>query len=117
MLTVDYSFYEEDYHGDHIRPEAWFALSRDASAWLDAVTFGRVQDDLDEQTLHACRMAVCAAAEVFSQEQEGGTLTGETVGKWSRSYAADTRSRGRKLYDAASAWLANTGLLYRGVTP
>lgn len=117
MLTVEYSFYEEEYRGDRIQPETWPSLSRDAAAWLDAVTFGRVSDDLDEQTINACRMAVCAAAEVLSNEREGGAITAETVGKWSRSYAADDRSRSRKLYDAAFAWLANAGLLYRGVTP
>lgn len=117
MLMVGYSFYTERYRGDRIQAQAWPALSRDAAAWLDAVTFSRVDDSLDAPTLDACRMAVCAAAEVFARERDGGELTGETVGKWSRSYAADSRSRGRKLYDAASVWLANTGLLYRGVTP
>lgn len=116
MLEVDYNFYIGEYLGTVIQFEAWPALSRDAAAWLDAVTFGRANNNLQSEHLKACKMAVCAAAEVFAHERDGRNLTGETVGKWSRTYAADTRSMGRKLKDAADIWLSNTGLLYRGVT-
>ena len=116
MLNVDYTYYQETYQGDIVRPEAWPALSRDAAAWLDAVTFSRADDSLPAEALDACKMAVCAAAEVLCGEREGGVLTGETVGKWSRSYAADTRPCARRLRDTAALYLSGTGLLYRGVT-
>lgn len=117
MLAVDFDYYRDVYRGEAVGAEAWPAFSRDAAAWLDAVTFSRADERLPPETLDACKMAVCAAAEVLFRQREGGALTSETVGKWSRSYAADTRPCGKKLRDAAALYLASTGLLYRGVTP
>lgn len=72
MLTVDLSFYTEQYGGTRIPAEAWPDFSRDAAAYVDTITFGRITDDLPGDTLERCRMAICAVAEQDFQQSQGG---------------------------------------------
>ena len=55
MLTVDYEFYKNTYHGNKISEAAWPAFSRDAAAYVDKITFGRASaDGLDGALKQAC---------------------------------------------------------------
>ena len=112
MLTVEYEFYKNTYHGDKISEAAWPASSRDAAAFLNMVTFGR---EIPGEYKDACQMAVCAIAEAGYGDGEEKQVASESVGKWTRTYQADARSVDAKRMDAAMLYLSNTGLLYRGV--
>lgn len=112
MPYADYTYYCSEYRGT--LPEADFdRLSRRASAYLDNITLGRIQGEwfTDSRVKDAC----CATAEEIGRQEQGGEVTGETVGKWSRSYATSGESAAARLYDTAVWYLAVTGLLYRGM--
>jgi len=115
MLTVGLSFYTEQYGGTHIPAEAWQDFSRDAAAYVDTITFGRITDDLPDNTLERCRMAICAVAERDFQQSQGGEVVSESLGRWSQTYVTTGQSPSRRRYECARAYLENTGLLYRGV--
>ena len=79
MLTVDFSYYAEQYVGTRIPAEEWPNFSRDASAYVDAITFGRITDDLPEDIMERCRMAICAVAEQDFRQSQGGEVASETL--------------------------------------
>lgn len=115
MICADYAYYTQVYGGKDVSASDWAARERNAEAYLDSLTLGRIGDGLPEPVAEKCRMALCAVAECFEQEAKGGEVASEAVGKWSRTFAASGTSPARRRYDAAARYLANTGLLYRGV--
>lgn len=91
-------------------PESEFpALSRQASAYIDAITSGKIQTATEEVKNACC--AVCD--ELYRAKQDGGIIQSESKGEWSVTYA-DRQSAEARLRNAARVYLANTGLLYRG---
>lgn len=112
MLTVDYKYYSETFHGQ-MAEEDFKRLSRRASAWLDQVTFGRLQGawTADERVKDAC----CAAADILRREEQGGEVASETLGRWTRNYAVSGKTTAQQMYEVAVRYLGTTGLLYRGV--
>ena len=112
MLTVDYEFYKNTYHGNKISETAWPAFSRDAAAFLDMITSGR---EIPDEHMVACQMAVCAIADAAYRGGEEKQIASESVGKWTRTYQTDTKTDDMRKKDAAAIYLSNTGLLYRGV--
>lgn len=115
MLTVDLSFYTERYGGTRIPAEAWPDFSRDAAAYVDTITFGRITDDLSDDTLERCRMAICAVAEQDFQQSQGGEVASASNDGYSESYVTSGQTPAQRRRAAASDWLYPTGLLYRGV--
>lgn len=111
MLTVDYKFYKTAYHGDKISETAWPAAARDAVAFIDKITFGRISDDMESALVQSCKMAVCAAAEEM-QVQQSGIVSSATNDGYSETYLVNTPER--RLRSVVGLWLDNTGLLYRG---
>lgn len=61
MVYADYDFYTDVYNGKAIPAGDWPALAMRASAYIDALTFGRLAAgaEIDD----AARLAVCAVAE------------------------------------------------------
>lgn len=111
MLTVDYEFYKSVYYGNKIGESAWSAAARDAAAFIDKITFGRVSDEIDAALLQSCKMAVCAAAEEM-QTQQTGIVSSATNDGYSETYLVNAPER--RMRNAVGLWLDNTGLLYRG---
>lgn len=114
MLKVDYTFYTDEYGGGPIPAEAWPQYSRDAAAYVQAVTFGRASDGLPEPLRDACRMAVCAAAEELQTQDAGGVVASASNDGYSETYIAASQTPGQRLRASVGLWLYNTGLLYRG---
>lgn len=116
MLTVEYEFYKNTYHGNKISETAWPAFSRDAAAYVDKITFGRASaDGLDDALKQACQMAVCAAAEELQTQDAGGVVASASNDGYSETYIAASQTPGQRLRASVGLWLDNTGLLYRGV--
>lgn len=92
---------------------------REASLIIDRYTFGNINS---ENIPQAVKMCCCELAEnLFSENKsltENAGIQSESVGGWSRNYTSKseilTNSKAeqkRIIYK----WLADTGLLYRGV--
>ena len=113
MPYADYDYYLTTYKGN-LPEEEFNCLSRQASAYLDRVTFGRITDEWTAK--EAVKDACCAVSEKLHQE-ESPVLTSQTVGSWSQTYATDQSTRETRLYRIAELYLGNTGLMYRGVEP
>lgn len=108
---VDYRFYKDKYLGQVIPEPSFRALSLKASYFINMATFNRIDP---ENVPDEAKMAVCAAAEVILKHEESGGKSSESVGKLSITY--DTRKTvEKKMYAVIQPYLANTGLLYRGV--
>lgn len=117
MLKVDYAFYTDEYGGGPIPAEAWPQYSRDAAAYVQAVTFGRASDGLPEPLRDACRMAVCAVAEVEFGQSQGGEVASATNDGYSETYVVSGKTPEQRRYGAVAHYLALTGLLYQGGGP
>lgn len=117
MLTVDYKYYSETFHGQ--MAEADFnRLAVYASAYLDELTMGRTAGKLPDDTEEKAKMALCAVADAYQLNEQGGGVASETNDGISVTYVAgvgSAKTEGRRLYEAAALFLGPTGLLYRGV--
>ena len=114
---ADYVFYCNDYCGYKIKTASEFnRMAIEASAYLDQITLGRICEP-DE----AVKMAVCAISDVnfsqFKYENEK-EVASETVGPHSVSYVKKSKTKSdfqKEKLEKANLYLANTGLLYRGL--
>lgn len=113
-IYADYDYYVNNYGGNAIAEMDFTRLSRQASAYLDMLTLDKITDDWkkDDRVKYAC----CAAAEVYARQEQGGEVASETNHNVSKTYVTSGKSVDKQLYDAAALYLANTGLLYRGIT-
>lgn len=137
MAYADYEYYTTAYLGTAIQEAEFSRLALRASSFLDYYTQGRAAQNAD---LDALKMACCAVSEQYqvidtaralaqkalssSLSSEGSELQSQTVGSWSKTYrgagdsaaqaTASAASAKASLADAASQYLAGTGLLYRG---
>lgn len=113
MCYADYDYYINDYCGKTIAEADFTRLSRQASAYLDILTLDKITDDwtTDERVKNAC----CAVADVYAKQDAGGEVASESNHGVSRTYVTSSKSTDKRLYDAVVLYLANTGLLYRGV--
>lgn len=109
---ADYRYYAEEYRGSAV-PEADFPrLSRQASSYLDQVTFGRIRGSWE--TNSRVRDACCALAEQLHQEAQGGEVVSASNDGYSETYASSGKTAAQRRYETAAAYLAVTGLLYQG---
>ncbi len=127
MAYADYEFYRDVYGGKAVGGEDFPFLANKASAYIDAATTRRARNTSGE-TLDAVKMACCALADVFLDEEnvnaasysEEALLSGlssEAVGSWSRTYktrtssASDAQIFDKRKRDALILYLGWTGLL------
>lgn len=108
-MLADYSYYTREYRGTQIEAEAEFsALQIRAEAYINKITFGRADDS------NGVKNAVCAVCEVYAAEAKD-RVSSETVGRHTVAYRENPKSLEKRAYQAASLFLANTGLMYRGL--
>ena len=116
---VDYNYYTANYGGFLIPGEKFAYYEGKAAAYVDAVTFGRV-DKTNIPT--EVKDAVCDAAEccfrAFESKAVSEGISSEKVGDYQVSYTAGNSSAA----EGASAIMAlavkyrlgNSGLMYKG---
>lgn len=109
MAYADYSYYQETYKGAVVPAALFDGLSIRATWYIDSLI--RTHQD---EPVEAVKMACCAVTEAYYFQQQSAGISSETVGKHSVTYRDSTENRAQ-LYEAAYAYLCNTGLLYRGV--
>jgi hypothetical protein len=123
---VDYAYYaQQPILGTAIASADFGRLSVRASKHIDALTFGRaaaiITADTDTDKIDALKMATCAIADELQKDETTGgrdNVTSEKVGNVSVSYGASgqmTKTLGQKIADAATLWLWETDLMYRGL--
>ena len=117
-IYADYIYYKESYLGK-MKEREYSRLARKASAYLDRVTFGRLERiNLPAEVKGKVKDACCAVADAYLLNEKGGGIASETNDGISVEYVAgisNTKTDDQRLNDAARLYLAGTGLLYRGV--
>lgn len=94
MAYADYEFYTGAYYGNVIAEEDFPRLAARASDYVCAHTQG-MSDKASGKDLAQVQKATCAVAEAMLDEEimqaaafsGGQTVSSESVGSWSRSYA------------------------------
>lgn len=112
MILADYTYYTQEYGGKTIAEADFTRHARAASAYVNAITFGRAE----KSGLDCVKDAVCAAAEIYHEADKRAGITSENNDGYSVTFAsaADTASR---VGDIVRTYLSGTGLLYRGAYP
>lgn len=120
MIYADVDFYQNKYllGRTEVIPLAEFEFwARKASAYIDTSTFGRIELAIPDEV----RFAACELAEAYWTDAQASSLDAkrsESVGAYSVSYADQTKKQDElnaNLRAILVRWLANTGLLYRGI--
>ena len=113
MIYADYDYYLNEYSGNAVAEADFTRLSRQASAYLDSLTYGKIRGPWvdDSRVKDAC----CAVAEVMYKQEQGGEVASESNDGTSVTYVTSGKTAQNRMYDAAVMYLSNTGLLYAGV--
>lgn len=116
MLDVAYEFYSDVFRGQMTEAD-FYRLSVYAYSYLDELTMGRIDGELPASTETKVKMALCAVADAYRLNEQGGGVASEANDGISVTYvaASNAKTDGRRLYEAAALFLGPTGLLYRGV--
>ena len=107
------AFYTLDYGGSQIPESQRKRLFRRASSWVDLLTVKCPALRIEQE--EALRFAICAAADVLWNLEQGGQVQKEQNGDLSVTYAAKAVSERQKVAEAVFPYLCGTGLLYCGV--
>lgn len=113
MVYADYDYYLNEYSGNAVAEADFARLSRQASAYLDSLTYGKIRGPWvdDSRVKDAC----CAVAEVMYKQEQGGEVASESNDGTSVTYVTSGKSAEQEMYYFVVLYLSNTGLLYAGV--
>lgn len=114
MPYADYTYYTDTYKGA-MSEEEFNRLSRQASAYLDSITFNRTALTTHSTAIQSkIKDACCAVTDILYKKEQGGELTSQSVGSWSRQFASSGKTIDQQQYEAAAMYLEMTGLMYQG---
>lgn len=114
MVEADYNFYSLVYGGT--MPEDDFnRLRTRARIEIENLTFRRVNNVTDESVIERVKLAECAVIDELTRTENGVVVSASNDG-YSETYQTNRNAK-QRLYDAASRYLALTGLLYCGGFP
>lgn len=113
-IKLDCNFYEIEFGGTLVPPNSFKRLKIKAIYYLKQFTFNRCVDTKFEVEV---KLALCEMIDkLYTFEKDGGIKTSESVGKHSVSFKVqDNTTLEKELYKIALIYLADTGLLFRGV--
>ena len=122
MVYADYVFYRDTYHGSAVDEDAFPVLSREASLFIDQLTYNRLNQGW--QVTDAVKMATCAVTERIQLAKQSGALSVNAAVKsenndgYSVAYhdLSLIRAQLQSDYEAAAyPYLIYTGLLDRSI--
>ena len=94
-----YEFYVSTYMGNQIAEQDFPRLITRAGVYLEKFNC------TDESKLN---MAMCAVAEAWQTNEQGGELASQSVGGWSKSYQqTKPKTNEQRLLDAVKMYLGN----------
>lgn len=99
----DYEFYTTEYHGKQIDEADYPRLSIRAKSWLE-----NRGCDLSGVPPSKLDFAICAIAEAWQTNEQGGDLASHSLGNQSKSFAQKKpKSDSQRLIEAAQLYLGN----------
>lgn len=132
-MYADYSYYTSRFGGDLVPEASWERAAGAASDWMDAATFGRLQEGIPSAWETQIRRCCCELAEVYytdaiapaTDAETGAAVASETNSTYSITYRSTAENAAALLYGAAAGMedqmlavvrkhLGRTGLLFRG---
>lgn len=122
-MYADYAFYSGAYAGTAVSESDFPALARDASNFIDRITFGRLKTGTP--VTEDVQLATCAVIDRMHAARQSGALEVNVAVKsenndgFSQTFAApgDVRAELQADYtDAAAAYLLYTGQMDRSVS-
>lgn len=122
-MYADYEYYRDTYYGDVVEEADWPKTEREASAYIDRITYNRLHQG--PEIPDAARMAVCAVADVVQRYADAAAaprgVKSENVDGYTVTFdgAADlATNEAAELDHAAGLYLPRSHpLRYAGVTP
>jgi hypothetical protein len=116
VVYANFEYYKGAYCGEMAEKD-YDRLSRQASAYLDFITYDRIKKVTDETIMEKVKDACCAVADTLLLNEQGGGIAAETNDGVSVTYVNGTGSKTdeQRLYGTALIYLGHTGLMYRGV--
>lgn len=112
MIYADYDYYLNEYSGNAVAEADFVRLSRQASAYLDSLTCGKIRGTWVDGS-HV-KDACCALADILHAQEQGGEVASESNDGASVTYVTDNATPEQRMYNAAVMYLSSTGLLYAG---
>lgn len=122
-MYADFTFYHDIFHGSAVDQDAFAALERQASSFIDRITFNRLYQS--GQVTDTVKMADCAVVDTLkaheTTQQVAVTSAGvksENVDGYSVTYqsADDIRAAVESaMLEAARPYLIYTGLMDRSI--
>ena len=113
MVYADYDYYLNEYSGNAVAEADFARLSRQASAYLDSLTCGKIRGTwVDDSRV---KDASCALADILHAQEQGGEVASESNDGASVTYVTGSATPEQRMYNAAAMYLSGTGLLYAGV--
>lgn len=101
-MLPDFNFYTQTFLGNKIGNATEFArLAKRAEAFIEQLMGGRVSTLPPD----VYKNAVCAVAEAWQTNEQGGDLSSQSVGSWSRAYANKPMTNEERLTQAAMFYL------------
>ena len=129
-MYADYTCYRTCFKGNAISEQDFDRVAERAADIISCATLGRSDGNLSEATAKRVKKLNCALAEVMKNQEtaneavfssDGGAVSSESVGSWSRSYGANSalsaqvQSISEQQKTIIAQYLFGTGLLYGGV--
>ena len=115
MIYADYDYYLDEYFGNSISGDDFSRLSRQASAYIETITYGNAEKATDSKVIAKLSDACCAIAEIMYKQEQGGEVASESNDGASVTYVNSSTTPEQRLYNIAVMHLSSTGLLYAGV--
>lgn len=115
---TDYAFYQNTYKGDLIPSDKFDYYCRKSTQYIKTNTFDRVDENDVPESVKNCCCELCDVLYKAEQSTKANGITSEKVGEYSVSYESTQNikeNQQKDMMDVLKLWLANTGLLYRGL--
>ncbi|EKY23891.1 hypothetical protein [Clostridium celatum] len=110
--VVDYEYYSVNYGGDEMPPMKFYALEIRARKYIDSMTFNRI--DYSKRVMEEVKLAICAVVSVINKH-DSKQIVSEKTGDNSVTYVTSNISKEKEMYKEVKMYLADTGLLFRGI--
>ena len=102
MAYADYQFYTEQFLGKAISEADFARLTNRATSYIAKATRGR---SITDPVLFSVKMATCAVAEAWQINEQGGDVTSQSVGPWSKTFARKPKTDEERLLEAAQLYI------------